>query len=176
MKLSVIRRRLRRHLEVASAAWRGFRYRHFIGAPVIREGFALLRRLLRFGPRPRTPFKTWRFRIRQCRGCDIYDPIHKACGNNEGVLAIGTKLFPSGCSCLVGVKSSSPESVCTLQTFGLASKWASFAVSLDGATAAAEADTRRTNYGTQTEHTGKVERSESTPGRGGALEQPGGKA
>ena len=176
MKLSVISRRLRRHAEVALAAWRGFRYRLFIGAPVVREGFSLFWRLLWWRNRDRTSFTKWRFRIRQCRGCDIYDPIHKACGNNQGVLAIGTRLYPSGCSCLVGVKSSSPKSDCTLETFGLASRWASFGVSLDGVTAASEADASERIYGTQNQHPGKVVGSEGAHARTGTVGQSEGEA
>jgi len=137
----MITRILRRNLEVAGAAWRGFRYRRSIGAPTVREGLSLLRRLLWWTKRARArpPLKRWKFQIRTCRACDIYDPVRKTCGDNSGVLAIGNKLYPNGCSCLVGVKSSDPKADCTLAAFGLASKWASFAVSIDGTTAATEA-------------------------------------
>lgn len=129
-----IRRSLRRHAQVAMAAWRGFRYRTKIGAPVVREGLALFRRLLWLRRRRRTKFGVWRARLRACRRCELFDPKRGTCGNNEGVIQIADTgmLYPNGCSCICGVKASDPESECTLVGFGLPTMWPSLSISLDG--------------------------------------------
>jgi hypothetical protein len=131
---------MRRNAEVAAAAWRGFRYRYGIGAPVVSEGLALARRFLRFNRRARIPLKAWKQRLRACRKCDLYDPKHKTCGDNTGVIQIvdGGSLFPNCCSCKVGVKASDPEAECTMVAFKMPSLWkvSSLRISLDGERAA----------------------------------------
>lgn len=122
------KRKIRRHLEVCGAAWRSFRYRVYIGAPWFAEGMSLLKQFIPFRrPRVKSKWGTMRFRIRACRACDLYDPIHRTCGNNkDGLVAnINGKetLLPNGCGCKVGVKASYPDEDCTLKSFGLPSNW-----------------------------------------------------
>lgn len=131
------KRKLRRFLEIAGAAWRAYRYRSHIGAPVFHEALSLVGKLTG-NQRGRTKLATWKYRLRACRGCDIYDPKHRTCGDNTGIIEVGGRLFPNGCSCKVGVKASDPDSDCVLADWGLASKWASLGITLDGTTASGD--------------------------------------
>lgn len=118
------RRRIRRAFEVVRAAWRAFRYRTFIGAPFAQEALALITVPFRRASDRVSP-GVWRGRVRACRSCDLYDPDERTCGSNRDYLQVGITLFPNGCSCLVGIKSSSAKSKCYLETIGCGSKWPS---------------------------------------------------
>lgn len=131
-----IRRRIRRHLEVAGAALRGFRYRTSIGAPVAREALHLVGRV--FALRRKTVDRsTWRRRFKTCRKCPLYDPKNRTCGNNEGLMQFqkpgsdALHLAPNGCSCKVGVKASNPKEDCFLASIGLPSQWGVYNIKLD---------------------------------------------
>ena len=124
MNLNRMRRRLRRQREIVRAAWRAWRYRRSLGAPVVADALRFLRKILPLpGAKIRTPLPEWLARGRACRACDLYDPQNRTCGTNEGVLVTHDTIFPNGCSCLVGVKASDPDSICFKASMGLPSGW-----------------------------------------------------
>lgn len=133
MNIAKLKRRLRRNREVIRAVWRAFRYRTSIGAPVFREALAFLRRILPFRrARPRSPLKLWLHRVRSCRKCELYDRANRTCGTNRDIIEAGGVLYPNGCSCLVGLKTSDPEQKCFMVTLGAPSNWIVNMLSLDG--------------------------------------------
>ncbi len=126
-----LKRRFRRNREILRAAWRAFRYRTNIGAPVFREGIGFIKRVLA-RKKKRSPLKLWLHRVRSCRKCEIYNAANRTCGSNKDILEAGGRLFPDGCSCLVGVKASDLDAKCFLVSIGAPSMWAVNMVSLDG--------------------------------------------
>lgn len=101
-----------------------------------------LLRLILLPKKPSVSFATWRFRLGVCRRCDIYDPKHRTCGDNTGVLESRGVLYPNGCSCLVGIKASDRSADCYVVQMGGRSKWLTLGISVDGQTEASDADLR----------------------------------
>lgn len=143
--LRYITRRGRRHVEIVQAGIRGMRYRRTIGAPWIKDAILLPIRSLMIW-RTTTPFGLWRNRIRACRSCPMYDPVHRVCGNFDSGLATlsipaifdGEFGIPCGCRCKVGVRASHPNALCFLATIEFPKNyrhpgnWRLFNLSLDG--------------------------------------------
>lgn len=132
--------KLRRHIQVLSAASRGVAYKLWVawilrqhGIPnliclrdIIRDGLSMLTRLF---SSKRTAFGAWKQRIQACRKCPLFDPKLGTCGNNSRKLMHWDDkegnpcIAYNGCSCVVGIKASSPNQRCFLESVGLESQW-----------------------------------------------------
>lgn len=140
-----VSRRLRRHAEVLRAGLAAIKYRRKWGIPWAKDSMMLPIRALALW-RTKTPLKTWKLRLRACRGCQLYDPVNRVCGNADQLLSIelpnvlpdGAFIAPIGCRCKVGVKASYPNAHCFIASidfpnnFRLPGNWALFNISLDG--------------------------------------------
>lgn len=120
-------KRLRRIAQFARAAFRGARLYRRLGYPLLPVAWGALASIS--APvGQRAPFTTRLHRMRACRRCIVYDPVHKTCGDGfvyrvvDGSSGKATEQI-EGCQCWLPLKIGVPKARCWLVDIGVQGLW-----------------------------------------------------